>query len=126
MTEIPRFLADENVPFDAIHGLRQAGISISSISEDCPSVSDERVLERAQLTSQILITFDKDFGELAFRRGQNATRGVILFRPRLRNPEYVTNLLIHTLEQDRDWEGHFSVVDDFQTRMVPLPQGGTL
>ena len=121
MTVTPRFLADENVPLDAIYGLRQAGILISSISEDCPSVSDEQVLDRAQLTSQVLVTFDKDFGELAFRRGRVASRGVILFRPRVCSLEYVTKLLIHVLGQDRNWDGHFSVVDDFQTRVIPLP-----
>jgi hypothetical protein len=37
-------------------------------------------LERAQREGRVVMTFDKDFGELAFRHGLAASVGVVLFR----------------------------------------------
>jgi predicted nuclease of predicted toxin-antitoxin system len=42
-------------------------------------VSDETVLERAQGTGAVLLTADKDFGELVYRQ-RRATGGVVLIR----------------------------------------------
>jgi predicted nuclease of predicted toxin-antitoxin system len=42
--------------------------------------NDEEVLEIAMKEERILITFDKDFGELAFKKGLPAACGIILFR----------------------------------------------
>jgi hypothetical protein len=48
--------------------------------EDAPGTPDREVLARAQREGRALVTFDKDFGELAFRVGLAASAGVILFR----------------------------------------------
>jgi predicted nuclease of predicted toxin-antitoxin system len=75
-----RLLANENVPGDAVTALRRQGYDVVWIWEDSPGVSDIQVLARAHKEDRILITFDKDFGELAFRYGLPATCGIILFR----------------------------------------------
>lgn len=49
------------------------------LAEMEPGLSDEIVLERARERSAVLITSDKDFGELVFRQGRVA-RGVVLLR----------------------------------------------
>jgi len=46
-----------------------------------------------------LVTFDKDFGEMAFRQGKTATAGVILLRPRLRSPDYLARFTATVLGQ---------------------------
>ena len=79
------------------------------------------MLELARDEGRILITFDKDFGELAFRRGLTAPQGIILFRISLASPGYATNLIVTVLESRSDWVGHFSVVEDDRIRMTPLP-----
>jgi predicted nuclease of predicted toxin-antitoxin system len=75
-----RFLANENFPFDAVNILRQAGRDVTWIRTEAPGISDPEVLDRAQAEERILLTFDKDFGELAFRARLPATIGIILFR----------------------------------------------
>jgi predicted nuclease of predicted toxin-antitoxin system len=73
-----RFLANENFPLDAVALLRKQGHDVAWIRQDAPGSLDEDVLARAE--NRILITFDKDFGELAFRVGLPVSIGIILFR----------------------------------------------
>ena len=75
-----RFLADENFPGAAVISLREAGHDVASIAADAPSSPDRDVLARASTDGRVLLTFDKDFGELAFRAHLPADCGVILFR----------------------------------------------
>jgi predicted nuclease of predicted toxin-antitoxin system len=80
------------------------------------------VLALSLSEGRVLLTFDKDFGEAAFRLGRKATAGVILLRPRLRSPEQVSKFLIDVRSQQIDWEGHFSVVKEHHVRVVELPK----
>jgi predicted nuclease of predicted toxin-antitoxin system len=79
-------------------------------------------LAKARAENRILITFDKDFGELVFRHGLPATTGVILFRISAPSAEVVARVATAVLSQRTDWAGHFSVVDDQRIRMTPLPE----
>lgn len=58
-----RILANENFPGDAVRALRVAGHDVTWIREDAPGRSEGEILEQAQREKQILVTFDKDFGE---------------------------------------------------------------
>jgi hypothetical protein len=69
---------------------------------------------------RLLITFDKDFGELVFRRGSAASCGVVLFRLRGLSPTAIAVRVADALETRSDWVGCFSVVDASRIRMVPL------
>ena len=73
-----RFLADENFPYDAVQALHDDGHDIAWVRTDAPGISDRQVLARAMATHRILLTFDKDFGELAFHAGLPAACGIIL------------------------------------------------
>jgi predicted nuclease of predicted toxin-antitoxin system len=75
-----RLCANENLPEACILTLRQAGHDVVWIREVAPGSSDESVLVRAQTENRILITQDKDFGELVFHRGLSASNGIILLR----------------------------------------------
>jgi predicted nuclease of predicted toxin-antitoxin system len=79
------------------------------------------VVDRAASESRILITFDKDFGELAFRRGLYSQAGIILFRIKAPSPAHVARVAVAVLESRADWAGHFSVIEEGQVRMTPLP-----
>lgn len=78
-----KFLADENVPSVVVEALRRAGVDIVWVRDIFPGIRDEEVLALAQAEGRILLTFDKDFGEMAFEKGKTAAPGVILLRPRL-------------------------------------------
>jgi len=116
-----RILANENSPRGAIASLRLKGHDVVWIREDLPGGSDIQVLERAHNENRLLITFDKDFGELAFRYGLPATCGIILFRISAPSPEHIAEVVVAALNQRDDWAGHFSVIEDARIRMTPIP-----
>lgn len=66
---MPGFLANENAPREAVLAARAAGFDVTWMVELQPGAGDEIVLALAQQEQRVLITFDKDFGELVFRHG---------------------------------------------------------
>lgn len=74
------FLADENIDRQIVTGLREAGHDVIYIADTEPSVSDAVVFDRANESSAVLITSDKDFGEIVFREKRLSSNGVILIR----------------------------------------------
>ena len=58
------FLANENFPLLSIHQLRNAHHDVASVIEDTPGAKDHEVLTRAQKEKRIVLTFDRDYGEL--------------------------------------------------------------
>ena len=117
-----RFLADENFPGAAVIALRDAGHDVASIAMDVPSSSDRDVLARASKDGRVLLTFDKDFGELAWKERLPATCGVILFRCAMPGPTVVGSVLARMVAQRDDWTGHFSVVEDGRVRMRTIDE----
>ena len=84
--------------------------------------ADDVILQQSQDDQRLVVTFDKDFGELAFRWGLPATCGVILFRLRMQSPEYVRDRVVAILAERTDWTGHLFVVEEARIRMRPLPE----
>jgi predicted nuclease of predicted toxin-antitoxin system len=74
-----KITADESVDFGIITKLRQLGFIVFSIAEEEHGISDDRVIEIAVNNQSLLITEDKDFGELTFRLKQNHC-GILLIR----------------------------------------------
>jgi predicted nuclease of predicted toxin-antitoxin system len=119
-----RILANENFPGDAVTALRGRGHDVAWIHSDAPGSSDVEVLACAQAESRILITFDKDFGELAFRFGLPASSGIVLFRISAPSSAHVAQVAVAALESPMDWAGNFAVVEDDRIRITSLPTGG--
>ncbi len=107
-----RLLANENFPYDAVMALREDGHDVVWIRTEAPGSHDEDILARAKTEDRILITFDKDFGELAFRSKLPASCGIILFRISVRSSSYVARLAAGAVASRDDWSGHFAVVED--------------
>src|SRR3954470_18309703 len=74
-----RILADECMGAHVIRRLRDDGHAVDYIAELAPSVPDEVVLMRSLEGSLLLLTRDKDFGELVFREHRGHV-GVVLVR----------------------------------------------
>src|ERR1044072_4963312 len=72
-------LADESVGSPIVERLRQDGHDVAHVAEMEPGISDETVLQGANQQDAVLLTVDKDFGELAYRQ-KLIHRGVILIR----------------------------------------------
>jgi predicted nuclease of predicted toxin-antitoxin system len=71
-----QLIADENFPLISIRLLRQAGYDISSVTEDSSGIEDTEVLARAVNEQRIILTFDRDYGELIYRFRLPAPKGV--------------------------------------------------
>ena len=113
-------LANENFPLDAVEALRLDGHDVAWIREDSRGASDDKILLRAQQENRIVVTFDKDFGELAFRSKLPAQSGVILFRITPKSSQYIAQVAVQALASRDNWAGHFSVIEDNRIRMTPL------
>jgi predicted nuclease of predicted toxin-antitoxin system len=75
-----RFLANENFPGDAVRVLETAGHDVVWIRAAAPASADEDILAWAVREDRVLLTFDQDFGQLAWRLGLPASCGIVLFR----------------------------------------------
>ena len=116
-----RFLADENVPRAAVEELANRGHDVASVQESAQGATDREVLRRARSQRRVLVTFDKDFGELAFSSAR-AVPGIILVRMSLSSPGLLARRVADVIDARADWAGHFSVIDDRRMRMRALPQ----
>jgi len=74
-----RFLADECVDRQIADRLRHDGHTVLYVAEMKPGISDGEVLNLANQEDAILLTADKDFGELVFRQDRVAP-GIVLVR----------------------------------------------
>ncbi len=74
-----RFLADESCDFGIVQALRAAGHEVLAVAEVTPRAEDPAVIDLAVREGRVLLTEDKDFGQLVFASG-SASSGVILFR----------------------------------------------
>jgi predicted nuclease of predicted toxin-antitoxin system len=115
-----RILANENIPLIAVEALRENGHDVSWVRQDAPGSQDTTILERAQHEQRVILTFDKDFGELAFRFGFASTSGIILFRISTQSADHIAHVAVAALQTRDDWVGHFSVIEEDRIRMIPL------
>ena len=115
-----RFLANENFPGAAVKELEAAGHDVVWVRTAAPGTIDSDVLAWAVREERTLLTFDKDFGELARASALPATCGVVLFRMPTPPPPDVGLRLASLITERDDWIGHFSVVEPGRLRMRPL------
>jgi predicted nuclease of predicted toxin-antitoxin system len=115
-----RLLANENFPGLGVAALRASGHDVVWVRTAAPGASDPHVLAWAAREGRILITFDKDFGELARGARLPPTCGVILFRTPMPQAGEVGRRLSDVISARDDWAGHFSVIEPGRVRMRTL------
>jgi len=106
-----------------IQGLRAAGHDVVAVKEWWPGADDETVLRRGQSEGRVLLTHDRHFGELAYRRHLPAGCGVVFLRLSGTDRDADNRRALSVLSSRDDWEGHFSVVTHYRVRVRPLPGG---
>lgn len=102
------FLANENFPVFSIGLLRNAGHNVASVIEETPGNKDRDILKRAYEENRIVLTFDRDYGELIFRYKEYMPAGIVFFRFSPSTPSEPAELLLNIIEQ-----GNVSVIDRF-------------
>jgi predicted nuclease of predicted toxin-antitoxin system len=119
-----RFLADENIPRLLVRALRDLNHDLVAAKESMRGKPDEAILEAAGAEGRVIITQDKDFGELAFRRGLPAASGIVLFRLEGMTRDAAISHMLRVLTSRSDWEGRFAVVTGKRIRVRALPSLG--
>ena len=111
-----KFLVDESVEYRIVTFLRELGFDTISVAEDFPSNLDSQILARAFRDDRIVLTNDRDFGELIYRY-HFPHKGVIFFR--LHNEDVSSKIerLKNLFSQHRTkLPGRFVVVTDHKIR----------
>ena len=115
-----KFLLDESAEFRLAAFLRELGHDVSAIAHDYPhALSDQEVLAIANSEQRILITNDRDFGELIFRLGLPHS-GVILFRLGAASQEEKSMEFHRLLMEQIELLGSFVVVTKGRVRVRHL------
>ena len=110
-------VADEGVDRPVVERLRQDGHDVVYVAELSPSIADEEVLQQANARNAILVTADKDFGELVFRQGL-VHSGVVLLRVAgLANATKAEIVAEVCRDRAAELMGAFSVVSPGQVRI---------
>ncbi len=96
-----KFLVDESSGIKLYNFLIKKGFDVKFVGNIIPRAFDDEVLALAEEEKRILITNDKDFGELIFRLARLSS-GVILIRLKRDTPvkrQYYVNQVIEILHK---------------------------
>jgi predicted nuclease of predicted toxin-antitoxin system len=115
-----RFLANENFPLAGIFLLRTAGQDVVAVIQETPGERDSEVLRRAATEARLILTFDRDYGELIYRRRLPVPPGVVYFRYDPLSPEEPAEQLLRLMAV-ADLLHKYTVVERDRIRQRPLP-----
>lgn len=88
-----KYLANENFPAETVGLLREKGDDVVHAAETLVGASDEAILQAAVGEDRVVLTFDRDFGELVFHRRRPSASGVVLFRLGQSSPDQMLSFL---------------------------------
>jgi predicted nuclease of predicted toxin-antitoxin system len=121
---VRRFLTNEYIDLLSVNLLRAHGHDVISVKEQAPGADDSAILAWAVTTDRIVITKDRDYGDLIFRDRLPPPLGVIFIRSRQEDLEDVGRLVLLLLDQpELVLDGMFTVLTvGGQVRQRPLPR----
>jgi predicted nuclease of predicted toxin-antitoxin system len=115
-----KFFADECCDAATVDMLRDEGYDVCYAIEVMRGATDEEILKRAYDEQRVLLTEDKDFGELVYRL-QYPAYAILLLRFDPIKQRLKRQRLVEVLQQHGDdLTGHFVVIEMHRTRMRPL------
>uniref|UniRef100_UPI00345ADE9F DUF5615 family PIN-like protein n=1 Tax=uncultured Sphingomonas sp. TaxID=158754 RepID=UPI00345ADE9F len=117
-------LADENIHRLVVACLREAGWPTEWIAETSPGASDAVILERGDIGSCVLLTNDRDFGELIFSRNLPRPLAILYSRLPHRSPSLTAERILTLLEAGVP-AGHLVTITIDGDRTKPFPSGAT-
>ena len=116
-----RFLVDECTGPAVAQWLVQQDHDVISVFDEIRGADDKEVIQIASEQDRILITNDKDFGELVFR-DKKQHKGLILLRLEDERAANKIAILKNVLEKDQNsLHGHFVVVTETTVRITGKP-----
>lgn len=111
-------IANENFPLETTLLLRNVGYDVLAIVADFSGISDEEVMELAIETKRLILTFDRDYGDLIFRKNMKPEKGVLYSRfKEMPTPGELFKIMIVLREnQDLNFDNCLTVVNPNQVR----------
>lgn len=115
-------ICDQNLSANSIAILRSAGHDVLAIREDHPGMKDPDVLALAARTQRVIVTEDRDFGDLVFHRQLPVPPGIIYVRRRRGAFDFTGESTRTLIERDgARLLGHLVVIELGSERWRPLP-----
>lgn len=116
-----QFLADESCDFGVVLALRAAGHDVVAIAEVSPREEDDSVMERALRAERLVVTEDKDFGQLVYAN-RKATGGVLFLRFPAKARASIAKTVVDIVRRRGErLKGRFTVVQPGRVRFGRLP-----
>lgn len=113
--------ADESVDRAIVERLRADGHDIVSVTEQSPGLTDDEVLQQANDRGALLLTADKDFGELVYRLGRVYVGVMLLRLEGLPSPVKAETTAQAFQDHASELAGAFSVVSPGHVRIRRNP-----
>ncbi|WP_028523526.1 DUF5615 family PIN-like protein [Runella limosa] len=113
-----KIVADEGIEARLVLGLRETGFDVLYIAEEMPSLPDEGVLDLSLRENRLLLTRDKDFGDLVYR-DRKKHNGIVLVRLKDTMPtlEKVKIVCDAFRQHGTGFQGAFTVIDENYIRI---------
>jgi predicted nuclease of predicted toxin-antitoxin system len=120
-----KLIADENLHRRIITSLQTEGYEVYCIQDNNHGISDEEIVELYAMPNSIIVTEDKDFGDLTFLKKINTNAIILLRYSKLQNevgliiPVLLNFLKEHSIEF---LKGKFTVLTPFKKRIRIINQ----
>ncbi len=115
-----RWLVDECVDAGLVTRLRASGHDVVYAAEVAPAASDTAILDMAQAQERLLLTEDKDFGDLVFRRGVRVPGTVLLRIDPARHALKIRRLEAAIARFGDKLFGRYTIIEEARFRSRPL------
>ena len=117
-----KILADAHISQPMVQYLESLGHDVLHAGALAPRLSDSAIMQLAAEADRIILTADKDYGELVFRR-LIPSDGVVLLRlTAAHETERMALFRVLWPRIEQAVRGHFVVVRDHLIRRAPLPE----
>ena len=113
-------IADENIDQALISFLRQKEYEVLSVRENHAGISDNQVVELVKSHKGVLITEDKDFGELVFAHGISGVAVVFLRYNKSELEEIERRLMVVLTDHYPKKDNFFITITNSKTRLTKL------
>jgi predicted nuclease of predicted toxin-antitoxin system len=114
-------LADEGMDRPVVDRLRREGHAVLYVADMTPGITDDEVLDEANRQGALLVTGDKDFGELVYRLGR-VHQGVVLVRLAGLPLPFKADVVARAIhDHEAELPGAFTVISRGQVRIRRTP-----
>ncbi len=117
-----RFVADESCDFAVVRALRQLGHDVTAIAEMDAGADDDFVIARAVSEQRVLLTEDKDFGQLVFASRRPAAGVVFMRFPASARASLASEVCAFVRDNESAIAGSFATLQPGRARISRLPE----